>query len=77
VRRSSIDEYSSVELDRLVRWIAGTTLKTDNEIVAQAVMELGFARRGRKIEAAIRRAIDRVRRHGEGRGPAAGTRWVS
>jgi very-short-patch-repair endonuclease len=75
--RSSIDEYSGAELDRLVRWIAGTTLKTDDEIVAQAVTELGFARRGRKIEAAIRRAIERVRRSAETRGQLPGTLWVS
>ncbi len=63
-RRASIDEYTLAELDRVVRWILGSANKTDDEIVADAVTHLGFARRGRKIEAAIRQSIARVRPRG-------------
>ena len=63
-RRASIDEYPPAELDRVVRWICGNANKTDEEIVADAVTHLGFGRRGRKIEAAIRQSIARVRPRG-------------
>ena len=61
-RRASIDEYPPGDIDRVVRWVRGNANRTDDEIVADVVIHLGFARRGRKIEAAIRESIARVRR---------------
>ena len=75
-RRASIDEYQPAELDRLVRWISTNANKTDDEIVDDAVKHLGFARRGRKIEKAIRESIVRVRKARERRTDASGTKWV-
>ena len=49
-RRSAIDEYSDRELGLIVQWVAAGSLKTDEEIVAEVTRELGFDRRGRKIE---------------------------
>ena len=64
------------ELDRVVRWISGSANKTDDEIVDDAVKHLGFARRGRKIEKAIRESIVRVRKAREGRAGLPGSNWV-
>jgi len=60
-RQDSINEYPPADIDRLVRWIMSDSLKTDDEVVAEAVRELGFARRGARIDAAIRSSIARVR----------------
>ena len=61
--RERIDDYSHGELAQLVVWIQSDgRLRTDEEIVGEMVDELGFGRRGRNIEAAIRAAIDRARR---------------
>ncbi len=61
-RRSTIDEYSQGELVALVTWLCSDgRLRTDDEIVEEMVRELGFQRRGARIEAAIRRVIERVR----------------
>jgi very-short-patch-repair endonuclease len=60
-KRGSIDEYSEREIDRVVGWILSKSLKTDEEIIAEAVRELGFQRRGARIDAAIRESINRVR----------------
>jgi len=61
-RRQSIDEYSEEELEALVHWVqSGGKLLTDDEIVRQVMAELGFQRRGAKIDAAIRRGIERAR----------------
>ena len=61
-RRQSIDEYSEEELEALVHWVqSGGKLLTDDEIVRQVMAELGFQRRGARIEAAIREGIARVR----------------
>jgi very-short-patch-repair endonuclease len=61
-RRSSITEYSVRELTALVEWISSDgRLRSDDEIVAEMVNELGFRRRGARIEGAIRMAIERAR----------------
>lgn len=61
-RRQSIDEYSEEELEALVHWVqSGGNLLTDDEIVRQVMIELGFRRSGARIDAAIRRGIDRAR----------------
>jgi very-short-patch-repair endonuclease len=60
--RAAIHEYSRRELVDLVRWIKSDgRLRTDEEVIEEMVDELGFGRRGRNIEAAIRRAIESAR----------------
>ena len=57
--RGNIDEYESAELIRLVRWIKSDgRLRTDEEVMNEAVQELGFKRRGARIEEKLRKAID-------------------
>ena len=57
-RREKIEQYTMTELVKLVAWIKSDgRLRTDDEIVEEMIEELGFQRRGRNIEAAIRRAI--------------------
>jgi very-short-patch-repair endonuclease len=57
--RENIDEYNSEELVRLIRWIKSDgRLRTDEEIVSEAVHELGFKRRGVRIEGKLKKAID-------------------
>ena len=56
--KPSIAHYRRRELIELIQWIASDgRLRTDDEIVAEMVSALGFARRGARIEAAIRNAI--------------------
>lgn len=56
--KPSIAHYRTRELIELIQWIASDgRLRTDDEIVAEMVSALGFARRGARIEAAIRNAI--------------------
>jgi very-short-patch-repair endonuclease len=58
-----ITEYSSAQLDSLVRWIqSDTLLRTRDELVEEMVAELGFRRRGARIMAAVEAAIDRTSR---------------
>jgi len=62
-RRPSIEDYSPAELARFVEWIqSDEQLRTDEEIVDEAVEGLGFDRRGSRIVAAIRQAINAWRR---------------
>jgi very-short-patch-repair endonuclease len=57
-RFKSIDEYSQAQLVNLVRWIkSDTLLRTDTELLAEVMDELGFARRGSKIVSRIQAAI--------------------
>ncbi len=57
-----IDEYATSELDAVVRWICSDDLlRTHDELAAAAREHLGFARRGRRIDAALDSAISRVR----------------
>lgn len=61
-RRPSIDEYSDEELVALVHWVQSDgRLLTDDEIVRRVIVDLGFQRRGARIEAAIRRGIELIR----------------
>lgn len=56
--RGSIAEYSQAELRQLVRWVRSDgRLHTNQEIVTELTRELGFARRGAKIVAAIEAAV--------------------
>jgi very-short-patch-repair endonuclease len=62
-RRGSIGEYSLADLTAVVRWIeSDTLLRTEDELLAEAVRALGFGRRGSKITAAITAAIAQARR---------------
>lgn len=61
-KRDSIDEYATNELISLVQWIKSDgELRTDDQIIEEMVSELGFSRRGSRIETALRHAIDRTR----------------
>ena len=56
--KPSIAHYSARELEELVKWIVSDgKLRTDEEIISEMVSALGFARRGARIESAIRNAI--------------------
>lgn len=60
--KPSITQYSVFELAELIKWVASDgKLRTDEEIVSEMVSVLGFARRGARIESAIRNAILFVR----------------
>jgi very-short-patch-repair endonuclease len=56
--RTSIAQYSQHELMQLLHWVlSDDQLRTDDEIVTEMVSILGFSRRGARIEAAIKTAI--------------------
>ena len=56
--RGGIDEYSTGELVTVIRWIeSDTLLRTEDELLAEAMRVLGFARKGSKITGAITRAV--------------------
>jgi hypothetical protein len=62
--RTSINDYHGSELIELIRWIASDgQLRTDDQIIDEIVPELGFSRRGVRIETAIRSAIALWRSH--------------
>ncbi|MFZ4434178.1 MAG: AAA domain-containing protein [Microthrixaceae bacterium] len=53
-----ITSYSDAQLQALVRWInSDTLLRSDDEVIAEVMVVLGFGRRGSRIVAAIKRAI--------------------
>jgi hypothetical protein len=57
-KRNSIDEYSTRELEQLIDWITSDgRLRSNDEIADEMFRALPFARRGSRIEAALRRAI--------------------
>jgi hypothetical protein len=57
-----IDEYSPAQLEAMVRWVeSDTRLRTEDALLDEIVEALGFARRGSRIEAAIRTAIRTAR----------------
>jgi hypothetical protein len=56
-----IDEYSLADLVKIVRWVRSDgRMRTDEEILDEVVEVMGYARRGPRIEAALRRAIERA-----------------
>jgi very-short-patch-repair endonuclease len=60
---ASIDKYRQKDLVTLIRWISSDNLlRTDEEIIDEMVKELGFKRRGPRIEDVLRQAIDASRR---------------
>lgn len=61
----SITDYPQSELVALIRWLsADGQLRTDDQILEAMVDEMGFARRGARIESAIRDAIALWRKAG-------------
>ncbi|MGV3617984.1 MAG: AAA domain-containing protein [Fimbriimonas sp.] len=59
--KGQIDLYSPAELRALVRWIASDgLLRTDDEIIAEMLPEIGAKRRGDRIVAAVEAAIREV-----------------
>ena len=61
-QRSKIGDYTQAELVAMIRWILSDgCLQTDDEICAEMVRELGFKRRGVRIEEAVRAALKKVR----------------
>lgn len=61
-KRSKIDDYTQAEIIALIRWIlSDSCLRTDEEILKEMVLELGFKRRGARIDKAVQAAIKRVR----------------
>ena len=60
---STINDYDTDQLVEVIQWIESDgQLRTDDQILAEAIPILGFNRRGSRIEAAIRRAIEALRR---------------
>ena len=58
----AIGEYTDGELAQLVRWLKSDgRLRTDEELLADLVRELGFQRRGSRIVPRLQRAIERAR----------------
>ncbi len=56
-----IDSYTPAQLDQVVAWICSDTLlRTRDEIAALARQQLGFTRRGTRIDAALSAAIERT-----------------
>jgi very-short-patch-repair endonuclease len=61
-KRSKIDDYTQAELMSLIRWILSDgCLHTDEEILKVMLPELGFKRRGARIDRAVFAAIERLR----------------
>ncbi|MEG4580622.1 AAA domain-containing protein [Microcoleus sp. MON1_C5] len=61
-KRSKIDDYTQTELMSLIRWILSDgCLRTDEEILKVMLPELGFKRRGARIDQAVFAAIERLR----------------
>lgn len=57
-----IDDYSPRQLINIIQWIESDgRLRTEDELLAEAMQELGFKRRGTKIVAALTQAIQRAR----------------
>ena len=57
-----IDEYTPRQLIGIVRWIKSDgRLRTEEELLTEAMQELGFKRKGTKIVAAIQAAIKAAR----------------
>ena len=62
-RGRPIGEYSHRRLVALAQWIlSDTLLRADEELMAEMRKELGFKRRGQRIDEALRKAIRDARR---------------
>ena len=64
--RGDINKYSPDELVALARWImSDSLLRTDDELQAEMRSELGFQRKGSRIDAALQSAITLAKGHSE------------
>lgn len=56
--RSSVADYESAELESVIRWIRSDgLLRTDDELIGEAMRYCGFSKRGSRIVAALTDAI--------------------
>jgi very-short-patch-repair endonuclease len=63
VSGEGIDSYSHAELVALIQWIeSDTLLRTEDELLAEAMRQLGFQKRGSRIVVALTDAIRQARR---------------
>lgn len=61
-RGRSIDEYSFSSLKKLAEWVCSDgVLRTDEEIVEEMFRELHYSRRGARILARLKKAVDATR----------------
>ena len=57
-RGGSIADYSRRELVQIVEWITSDgLLRTEEELIREAMTDLGFRKKGKRIEEALREAI--------------------
>ena len=58
MRLPEISDYSRTDLAELIQWLESDTLvRTKEQLIDEAVKELGYARRGPRIIAALEQAI--------------------
>ncbi|MBT8461858.1 MAG: DUF2510 domain-containing protein, partial [Gemmatimonadetes bacterium] len=75
VRGRPIDKYDHAQLVALVRWIdSDTLLRDDDEVKALMLDELGFKRRGNRIDEAFTRSIQAARSGTGRKAPASPAR---
>lgn len=61
-RRETITEYSYMELIEMINWIASDgRLRTDEEIIDELLPELGFQRRGTRIDGVLKATLEAYR----------------
>lgn len=64
-RGLAIGEYRAATLQALAAWIeSDTLLRTEDQLIAELMHELGFERRGKNVAAALEQAIRSSRRQG-------------
>ena len=69
IRGYPIDTYSDAELLRLAQWIrSDDVLRTQEELLQEMMLELGFQRRGKNVVARLMTAI--IRSTGGSRTPS-------
>jgi hypothetical protein len=67
-QHETINEYSEGDLMAIVDWIESDgRLRTDEEIMEELVPELGFRRRGARIESVLRAVLEKHRNGHESR----------
>ena len=61
-RGEPITSYPTTDLDAIMRWIrSDTLLRTDDELIDEAIQMLGYHKRGSRIVTALQSAADRTR----------------
>lgn len=60
--RGAIDRYEPSELREMARWIASDgQLRTETQLAEELRIQLGFRRRGRRIDAAVLQAVQQLK----------------